>query len=66
MAEFKKGDLVRIKSGGPTMTIADVRTPNTSFGDDGSQRYTCEWFAGAKIQESVFDEAVLEPADNEG
>ena len=66
MAQFEMGDLVCIKSGGPTMTIAEVKHPTPTLDDDGAQRYRCEWFAGAKIQAAIFDEEVLEPADDEG
>lgn len=35
MSEFKEGDVVFLKSGGPAMTITDLRDNQVSF---------CEWF----------------------
>ena len=65
MAKFKKGDLVLINSGGPTMTIDRLQSPST-FSDGDAQGYRCSWFAGAKIQHAFFDEEVLEAVDDEG
>lgn len=41
---FKLGDLVRLKSGGPTMTIRGI---------DGDQ-YDCTWFNDKHIQQAGF------------
>ncbi len=50
MAEtFKPGDVVRLKSGGPQMTVSRV--------DNG--RVLCEWFADKKHEHAFFDVAVL-------
>ena len=46
MEEFKEGDLVRLKSGGPTMT---VKTKG-GFEDD----LICQWFSGSKLQNGYF------------
>lgn len=35
MTEFKKGDVVQLKSGGPIMTVYDV---------SGNGHIGCEWF----------------------
>ena len=48
--EFKKGDVVRLKSGGPRMTISSVE-------DDG--RFFCLWFDGNDQKQKIFDGAVL-------
>lgn len=59
MADFKKGDVVRLKSGGPRMTIEDIADFSDSGGpDDG---VVCVWFEGPKPQKKTFDRAVLEP-----
>ena len=64
MPEFKKGDVVRLKSGGPKMTVSDVGDYTTSGGpEDGVH---CVWFDLVKgVQKNssdVFDAAVLEIA----
>lgn len=47
MAAFKEGDLVKLKSGGPDMTIM-------SLGHTGS--YLCVWFSDSKRNEGYFGE----------
>jgi uncharacterized protein YodC (DUF2158 family) len=43
MAEMKKGLKVRLKSGGPTMTVTDVGS--TSYADDAvPDRVWTQWF----------------------
>jgi uncharacterized protein YodC (DUF2158 family) len=39
--EFRIGDIVRLKSGGPAMTVTFV-----------SRMISCEWFADTKVVES--------------
>lgn len=62
MAEFSKGDVVQLKSGGPLMTVSDVGDySGTAAGPaDGVK---CVWFDTVKgvqkNQEDVFDAAVL-------
>jgi uncharacterized protein YodC (DUF2158 family) len=50
--EFQIGDIVKLKSGGPDMTVQ--RLPDTS------EQYTCQWFAGKKLESGRFKEATLE------
>lgn len=45
-AKYKIGDIVRLKSGGPSMTVDAVR-------DDGD--IFCYWFAGNKLESGRFD-----------
>jgi len=56
MADFKKGELVKLKSGGPTMTVKDVGKYDLI--DDG---VLCEWYdvKDNKYQERIFDIEVL-------
>lgn len=42
---FKVGEIVKLKSGGPEMTVQKV------FDD---QTYRCQWFAGKKLDNGVF------------
>ena len=40
--KLKVGDLVRLKSGGPVMTVRDVNALDN--------HYWCQWFAGKKLE----------------
>lgn len=51
--KFNIGDIVKLKSGGPDMTVA-------RFGSDNG--YWCQWFAGKKLEEGKFSEHSLEKA----
>ncbi|MDR3466775.1 MAG: DUF2158 domain-containing protein [Xanthobacteraceae bacterium] len=53
MANFKPGDLVVLKSGGPTMTIDTVNTD--IFDDDKITGLLCVWFVGDIMQRVRFD-----------
>ena len=53
---FSPGDQVKLKSGGPTMTVEKVR------GDT----VTCVWFDGKKAHDRKFLAATLEIATLEG
>ena len=60
MGQFKKGDTVRVKNGGPLMTVQSVdRYSNIENG------VLCIWFERNQPQEKVFDEAVLKISDND-
>jgi len=65
MEQFQKSDVVRLKSGGPWMTI-------TALGDYSgwttSPLYTasCRWFEGQKQQETALDIALLEKVASRG
>lgn len=50
---FQLGDIVKLKSGGPEMTVDYV------FGDGD---YRCQWFAGKKLESGRFPEQSLLPA----
>ena len=56
---FKVGDIVKLKSGGPDMTIRIVP-------DVGAKTYTCQWFAGKKLEQGSFPGDSLEPVKAEG
>ena len=61
MADFNKGDTVRLKSGGPLMTVQDIGDYGPTGPTDGIR---CVWFEGSQRQEAVFDKAVLAQSDN--
>jgi uncharacterized protein YodC (DUF2158 family) len=50
IAPFKPGDTVRLKSGGPAMTVVAVE----------GERITCDWFEGSKKHEDTFPAAGLD------
>lgn len=50
---FAIGDIVKLKSGGPEMTVQI--TP-----DPPSKTYRCQWFAGKKLESGPFPEDSLE------
>jgi uncharacterized protein YodC (DUF2158 family) len=52
--EFKPGEIVQLKSGGPNMTVDYV--------NDVLQTITCSWFIKNKRQTDSFPPASLKPA----
>ncbi|MGP2502285.1 YodC family protein [Pantoea ananatis] len=54
--QFKVGDVIKLKSGGPDMTIKKL---DTTY-DSNSKKYvwlksyTCQWFAGKKLESGSF------------
>lgn len=54
--QFKVGDVVRLKSGGPDMTIGTIEPGQPKFA-------SCRWFDGKKLKQSTFplDLLVLVP-----
>jgi uncharacterized protein YodC (DUF2158 family) len=57
MTDFHVGDVVRLKSGGPIMTISSEL--------DAMGYINCNWFAGAKLQSGRFRLDVLERVEDE-
>ena len=51
---MKPGDVVRLKSGGPAMTVAIVQ---------GNGHLWCEWFAEGGIHARGFAPATLQPVE---
>lgn len=56
MAEFKLGDVVQLKGGGPKMTIKSVGRHGAVTTDNAQ----CVWFDGRQYMENVFELTVLE------
>lgn len=63
MAEFKKGDVVCLKSGGPKMTVVDIGNYGPLGPRDGVK---CKWFDKASLREEVFDSEGLKKVDDLG
>jgi len=55
--EFKAGDTVRLKSGGPAMTV------NWVADEQGTMAAYCTWFAGTKKESATFPVTSLKPAE---
>jgi uncharacterized protein YodC (DUF2158 family) len=59
MTVFKPGNLVVLKSGGPTMTVDAVNTD--IFDDNKVTGIVCVWFDGDKLQRVRFGPDAIEP-----
>jgi uncharacterized protein YodC (DUF2158 family) len=64
MALFESGDLVVLKSGGPTMTVDTVNTD--IFDDNKMTGILCVWFVGGKFERVRFDHRAIELARSQG
>lgn len=62
MPQFKPGELVVLKSGGPTMTVDAVNTD--IFDDNKITGIVCVWFVGEKLERVRFDYRAIEHAQN--
>jgi len=56
--QFAKGDVVRLKSGGPAMTVNACPGDETPSGARTS--YHCIWFKGATRDQHTFEEHLLQ------
>jgi uncharacterized protein YodC (DUF2158 family) len=63
MEQFQKGDVVRLKNGGPCMIISPLGD-YSGWTPSPSHTATCTWFEGQKQQETIFDVALLEKASS--
>lgn len=61
---LKSGDVVRLKSGGPQMTIQDFGEGEMLDLDKGFAR--CQWFDGTMLKYGRFAPASLEPVSIDG
>tara|TARA_R110002110_G_scaffold157158_1_gene352975 strand:+ start:148 stop:321 length:174 start_codon:yes stop_codon:yes gene_type:complete len=55
MSDNNKGDVVRLKSGGPQMTVTE-----TEIKDSGGIRVWCSWFDKSEVKQGVFPSEALE------
>lgn len=56
MSNFKIGDVVQLKSGGPTMTVSETNDVGMAL---------CTWFdANNEIQEKAFNQELLKAHKN--
>jgi uncharacterized protein YodC (DUF2158 family) len=54
--QFKEGDTVQLKSGGPVMTVEKI----ASYGNE--IKAACIWFEGSKKMQGTFKPSSLTPA----
>ena len=63
MADLKIGDTVRLKSGGPLMTISGIGTDNNHHRNE--DYWLCEWFDGKKPAMRSFNKEILIESDDD-
>lgn len=61
MNDFKVGDVVQLKSGGPYMTVHDLGNYESSGGPTNGAH--CIWFTNSVKDSAVFDVRVLTLVD---
>lgn len=61
--KFEVGQVVKLKSGGPDMTIESLRKNFDTKAFLGE--YSCQWFAGKKLEKGIFPEQSLELVEDE-
>lgn len=60
---FNVGDIVKLKSGGPDMTVQIIEKSSVGLSVELREfngYYTCQWFAGKKLEKGRFPEESLE------
>ncbi len=55
IVNFKVGDKVRLKTGGPVMRVSQLHN------DEGVQKVGCVWFEGPMEVEELFPPTILDP-----
>jgi uncharacterized protein YodC (DUF2158 family) len=58
-SSYNVGDAVKLKTGGPDMSISKIFAPNPTIGRTGVE-YRCQWFAGKKLESGDFPPESLE------
>jgi uncharacterized protein YodC (DUF2158 family) len=56
--QFKAGDVVTLKSGGPDMTVQEI--VDLGHHNKRGVHYRCQWFADKKLDSAIFPEESLE------
>lgn len=60
---YEVGQIVKLKSGGPSMTVKNVHRHYTTKEFLGT--YHCQWFAGKKLDSGDFPEKSLVTVDSD-
>lgn len=50
--KFSEGNIVKLISGGPNMSVTDVK--------DSGKLIVCQWFSGSNLKRGHFNEKTLE------
>jgi uncharacterized protein YodC (DUF2158 family) len=58
--KYAVGTNVKLKSGGPVMTVKSYKAPSQL-----NAGYTCQWFAGKKLENGTFPEDSLNEEQEE-
>ena len=58
--KFKTGDIVRLKSGGPNMTVETLMAGTYKTGN-----YLCQWFSGTSLKQGYFPHDSLKPVKDD-
>ena len=61
MEEFKVGEVVQLRSGGPEMTIVRESDPS-----GGKKSYVCTWFKNDEPKYNTFPAGTLQKVDHSG
>ncbi len=56
--EWKHGDVVALKSGGPSMTVTHIVTED-GIAQLSRKLFTCAWFSEGEVKEYNFDADAL-------
>ncbi|MFJ7789339.1 DUF2158 domain-containing protein [Pseudomonas sp. NPDC096925] len=64
MKNLFRDDVVTMKSGGPLMTIINIRQLRSISGFPTTTFALCQWFENGTLMEKWFDSVVLETAKN--
>lgn len=56
---FHVGDLVQLKSGGPSMTVEEIPDEERKY--NHPDKYHCVWFKGASMESGYFADHTLQP-----
>ena len=63
-SRFEPGDVVRLKSGGPRMTVLERKERKDDSGK--GELFVCQWFAKNRLEKAVFDAHALVKDEDDG
>lgn len=62
--QFEKGDIVKLKSGGPKMSVQRVNNKDSGTINLPAFSLRAQWFAGSTLKEGTFPFESLEKIEN--